>query len=144
MGANTQNMPPQAPVIILPLTKSGTCLPAQMSKIQPPMKAGTNAIIDHFRPILSISRGTMSVPKAAPIGNTAAIKSVSKMSNAYFSLFRISTHGALQPRPHPNENPPMQAGARERKRFVDRKHDHQDPRYTYRRFVRRCVVTTIL
>lgn len=109
MGARTQNMPPQAPVTILPMTKSGTNEPAQMSKAQPPMKAGIKAIIVHFRPILSISRGTTSVPRAAPTGNTDAITSVEKSSKLYLSLFNISTHGALQPRPHPSENPPMQA-----------------------------------
>lgn len=74
--------------------------------------AGTRTIIVHFRPILSTSRGTAIVPTAAPTGNTDAITFIAKSSNW---LLSISTHGALQPRPHPNENPPMQA-ARKKER----------------------------
>lgn len=122
MGARTQHMPPQAPVTILPVTKSGTNEPAQMRKAQPPMRAGIKAIIVHFRPILSISRGTTSVPRAAPTGNTEAITSVEKSSKLYLSLFSISTHGALQPRPHPNENPPTQAARNKRETLFDREH----------------------
>lgn len=105
-------MPPQAPVTILPITKNGTTVPAQMSMIHPLTKTGIRTIIVHFLPILSTSRGTVRVPSAAPIGNTAAITFIEKSSSL---LFSSSTHGALQPRPHPNENPPMQA-ARKKER----------------------------
>lgn len=112
MGTRTQHMPPQAPVTILPITKNDISVSAEMSKIQPLTKTGTRIIIVHFRPILSTSKGTRRVPSAAPMGNTDAITFIAKSSNW---LLSISTHGALQPRPHPNENPPMQA-ARKKER----------------------------
>lgn len=108
MGATTQNIPPQAPVISLPMSRKANAETPAAMNTQPRMNAGTRDIIVHFRPILSTRNGTTGIPRAAPSGKTDAITFVENASKRC-SSFKSSTHGALHPRPQPNENPPMHA-----------------------------------